>query len=101
LSRCRINSFGSRSMLTRCATTCFELSVAAASAAGAGDALDPAFALEVVEGVLVAAVFEPDAAGGGTIFAAACGAGANVGDVGAPAGADVACGAGYRATSLS
>ena len=88
LSRCRIISFGWWSMLTTCATKCFELSAAAASAP-AGGALAPA-------------VLELDAAGGVTTFAAACGTG--VGDVdvaGDPVGADLACGTGYRATSLS
>src|ERR1700722_1761535 len=50
LSRCRIISFGWWSMLTTCATKCFELSAAAAPAAGAvvsapaaaGGALAPA-----------------------------------------------------------
>src|ERR1700733_2370809 len=96
LSRCRIISPGRRSMLTRCATTCFELSVAAAvSALEAACALDAAgLAPGAAGGALDPAVLELDTAGGATTLAAACGAGEGVGAAGAPVVADFACGAG-------
>ena len=78
-------------MVTRCATRCFELSVAAASAAGAA-----VFAPDAADGALGVAVFEADGGGG-----AACGASVGADGAGAPVVADLACGTGYRATSLS
>src|ERR1700733_13431218 len=88
LSKCRIISFGRRSMLTKCATKCFELSAAAASAAGAAVPAPTA-----AGGALVPAVLELDAAGGVTTFAAALwGGGAR-----APAGGGFACGGGAAA----